>query len=95
MDITVKDVEYLANLSALSFSSDIEKQDTVKDLNNILKIINKLKEQDVDADNVFNKSHDLSELREDVVGKSLSQEEALANAPKQRRGCFNVPLVIE
>jgi aspartyl-tRNA(Asn)/glutamyl-tRNA(Gln) amidotransferase subunit C len=94
MNINLSDVEYLAELSALEFSEQ-EKQNFLKDLDGILEMVNQLKQQNADENNVFNKSHNLNELREDVVGESLSQEEILLNAPKQRRGCFSVPLVVE
>lgn len=94
MNITINDVEYLAELSALEFSAE-EKQNFVNDLNNILEMVNQLQQPDADEENVYNKSHNLSELREDVAFESLSQEEILANAPKQRRGCFSVPLVVD
>ena len=41
MDITIKDVEHLAELSQLEFTSE-EKQNLVKDLNNILDMVNQL-----------------------------------------------------
>lgn len=94
MNIEIKDVEYLAELSALKFSPD-EKENFLKDLNNILEMVNQLKQHNTNENNVYNTSHNLSGLREDVVGKSLPQEEVLANAPKQRGGCFSVPLVVE
>lgn len=94
MKITIKEVEHLATLSALEFSTD-EKERLVKDLSNILEMVNKLQTAETESGFVFNKSHKLSELREDVAGQSLPQEEVLKNAPKQRRGCFNVPLVVE
>ena len=94
MSITIKEVEHLASLSALMFSTE-EKEKFVKDLTNILDMVNKLQTAETGNDFVFNKSHKLSELREDIFKESLSQEEVLKNAPKQRRGCFNVPLVVE
>lgn len=94
MNIELKDVDYLAELSALEFTPD-EKKEFLKDFNNILEMVNRLNQLKIGEENVYNQSHNLSELREDVVGKSLSQEEVLMNAPKQRRGCFSVPLVVE
>ena len=46
-------------------------------------------------DFVYDNTIKLSELREDVVKESMTNEEALINAPKQRRGQFNVPRVVE
>lgn len=94
MEITLKDVENLATLSALEFS-DSEKQEFVKDLTNILDMVNQIQNAKTSDASVFNRSHKLSELREDEPQDSLPQEEILLNAPKARRGCFNVPLVVE
>lgn len=94
MKIEIKDVDYLAELSALEFTPE-EKQNFLKDFNNILEMVNQLNQHKVSKENVYNPSHNLNELREDIVDESLSQEEVLLNAPKQRRGCFSVPLVVE
>lgn len=94
MEITIKDVEHLQELSALNFSEE-RKVEMQKDLTNILEMVNELQQAKTADENVFNKSHKLSDLREDVVAESFSQEEILSNAPKARRGAFNVPLVVE
>ena len=94
MNITIKEVEHLAELSQLNFSEQ-EKENFVADLNNILDMVNQLQTAETGEEMVFNKSHHLSTLREDEEEESLPQEEILINAPKQRRGCFNVPLVVE
>ena len=94
MEITIKDVENLASLSALEFSTE-EKQEFVKDLTNILEMVNQIQNAENLGENVYNPSHKLCELREDEVRPSFAQEEILTNAPKARRGCFNVPLVVE
>ena len=94
MEINVKDVEKLASLSALEFSNE-EKQEFVKDLSNILDMVNQIQNAENLGENVYNPSHKLSELREDVAKPSFDTELILENAPKQRRNCFNVPLVVE
>lgn len=95
MEITIKDVENLANLSALEFS-ETEKKEFVNDLGNILAMVNQIQTANLASEaNVYNPSHKLSELREDEPMPSFAQEEILMNAPKSRRGCFNVPLVVE
>ncbi|MDD3232339.1 MAG: Asp-tRNA(Asn)/Glu-tRNA(Gln) amidotransferase subunit GatC [Clostridia bacterium] len=94
MKITLNDVDYLANLSALEFTED-EKKQFLTDFNNILEMVNKLQNQKTDNVEVYNKSHSLNDLREDEIEQSFSQKEVLENAPKQRRGCFNVPLIVE
>ena len=94
MEISIKDVENLAALSALEFSEQ-EKQDFLKAFSNILDMVNQIQSAQNLGEDVYNRSHKLSELREDVPVESFSQEEILKNAPKQRRNCFNVPLVVE
>ena len=94
MEISIKDVENLAALSALEFSEQ-EKQYFLKDFSNILDMVNQIQSAQNLGEDVYNRSHKLSELREDVPVESFSQEEILKNAPKQRRNCFNVPLVVE
>lgn len=94
MKITIKEIEHLANLSALNLSQE-QKEGFVVDMNNILNMVNELQKAKTSNENVFNKSHKLSNLREDKIMESYSQEEILKNAPKARRGAFNVPLVVE
>lgn len=94
MEITIKEVENLAELSALEFSQE-EKQQLALDLNGILEMVNQIQEAQNLGNDVYNRSHKLCELREDEPRPSFSQEEILQNAPKQRRNCFNVPLVVE
>ena len=88
-------VRYVAELSRLS----LNEKDTVTfqhQLEQILEYVAQLNE--VDTDSILPTTHVLSTMkdvfREDVPGKSLSQEEALANAPDSTRGFFRVPKVI-
>lgn len=92
--ITIKDVDHLADLSALEFSEK-EKWEFLKDLNNILKMVNQIQAADDGGKFVYNRSHKLSELREDKIKDSMPQEKILKNTAKQRNGYFNVPLVVE
>jgi len=75
--------------------SETEKKKFAKELDKIIKYIDQLRE--VDARNVAPTSHVIpmeNVLREDKVEPSLSQEEALANAPDKKDGYFKVPKVI-
>ena len=88
-------VKYVAKLSRLA----LDEKETVTfqhQLAQILEYIAQLKE--VDTDSTPPTTHVLPTMkdvfREDVPGKSLSQEEALANAPDSTRGFFRVPKVI-
>ena len=94
MEISKKEIEHLASLSALNFSEQ-EKDKFANDLSQIFDMINQIQKANQTSDRVYNKSHKLTELREDEVKESYPVEEILMNAPKQRRNCFNVPLVVE
>jgi len=79
--ITIKDVEHVARLARLELN-EAEKERMRAQLDSILSYIDKLNELDTSA--VEPTSHVLQMVnvfREDEVRPSLSQEEALANAP--------------
>lgn len=92
--MTFKDVEKLAGLAKFEFTLE-KKKKLAKQLDQIVSYVEKLNE--LDTENVEPSSHviDLKNvLREDKVEDWLGQEEALANAPKQKQGYFSVPKVI-
>jgi aspartyl-tRNA(Asn)/glutamyl-tRNA(Gln) amidotransferase subunit C len=94
MAVTIHDVEYVASLARLEFS-DKEKEKLTHELNEILKYVEKLNE--LDTENVEPLAHviELSNVfREDEVQPSISQEEALKNAPSKNDKFFKVPKVI-
>ncbi len=94
MPITIKDVEYVANLAKLELSDD-EKTRFQKELDNIIKYIDQLNK--LDTTNVPITSHVTllqNVFREDKVLPSLSPDQALANAPEKKDGFFRVPKVI-
>lgn len=93
-DIDLKSVEHLAELSALSFT-DEEKQQFILEFNNILNLINQIDQIDLEQELVYTNAVDVSQLREDQIKPSMPQELALINAPKQRKGCFRVPRVVD
>lgn len=92
-DITLKEVKRLAKLSALEFS-DEQAQSFVKDLNDMLNLINKLNEFNGDND-MFVITHDLALLREDEVKPSADRQVILQNAPEKNDEYFIVPKVVE
>ena len=94
MPITIKDVEYIAGLAKLELS-EAEKRKFAKELDKIIKYIDQLKE--VDTENIPPTSHIIpmeNVLRENKVEISLSQDEALTNAPDKKDEYFKVPKVI-
>lgn len=95
MPITKEEVEKIAKLAKLEFTEE-EKQRFTQQLAEIVSYVEKLRE--LNTQDVKPTSHVIelkNVLREDKVGKSLSQEEALANAPAKRKSHFSVPKVIE
>ncbi|AIQ49367.1 glutamyl-tRNA amidotransferase [Paenibacillus sp. FSL R7-0273] len=95
MSITVKDVQHVAKLARLQLSPEEEATFT-EQMNAILQYAEKLNE--LDTENVKPTTHVLqvsNVMREDAVKESLSQEEALLNAPDDEDGHFKVPAVLE
>lgn len=92
-EITIKDIDRLAELSAFTFT-DTEKQEMVEEVSGIIKMLNDCDKVET-GEYIYDNLLDLDDLREDEIGDSLSNEEALKNAPKQRKGYFNVPKVVE
>lgn len=95
MKLTTEQVKYVAKLGNLSLSSE-EEDLYAEQLSEILDYIDQL--NSVDTSNVeptFNVTGKSSVWREDVAGESLSQEEALKNAPKARNGYFVTKGVFE
>lgn len=95
MSITVKDVQHVAKLARLQLSPEEEATFT-EQMNAILQYADKLNE--LDTENVQPTTHVLqvsNVMRDDVVKESLSQEEALLNAPEDEDGHFKVPAVLE
>jgi aspartyl-tRNA(Asn)/glutamyl-tRNA(Gln) amidotransferase subunit C len=94
MSVTIKDVEHVASLAKLSFSEE-EKQKLAAQLNEILKYMDQLDQ--LDTSNVEPLSHviELSNVfRKDELRPTLTQEEALRNAPAKTEKFFKVPKVI-
>ncbi len=94
VSVSVKDVEYVAQLAMLSFS-DEEKQQLTGHLNEILQYVEKLKTLDTTSVEPLAQVIDPGPvLRDDVPQPGLTQEEALKNAPARTDQFFKVPKVI-
>jgi aspartyl-tRNA(Asn)/glutamyl-tRNA(Gln) amidotransferase subunit C len=94
MAISKKDVEHGAHLARLYLTED-EKEMFTRQLSQILDHAGKIAE--LDTSKVEPTSHVVpikNVMREDKVKKSLSQEEALSNAPKKEDGAFVVPRIV-
>ncbi len=95
MRLTKEEVEHVAWLARLELSEQ-EKDRLTGHLNQIMGHFEEL--QKLDTTDVEPTSHSIpmkNVFREDVAGPSLTQEEAVSNAPEERDFYFVVPQVVE
>jgi aspartyl-tRNA(Asn)/glutamyl-tRNA(Gln) amidotransferase subunit C len=88
-------IKYVAHLARIALTPDEEKKLSAQ-MSSILGYIEKLNELDVS--NVEPTAHAIPLInvtRADKTGPSLSQEEALRNAPAKANGLFMVPKIVE
>jgi aspartyl-tRNA(Asn)/glutamyl-tRNA(Gln) amidotransferase subunit C len=89
------DVKYVAHLARLSLSAE-EEQKIGAQLGQILTYIEKLKEVEVAGVEPTAHAFPLVNVtRPDEVRPSLSNQDALRNAPAQANGLFIVPKILE
>jgi aspartyl-tRNA(Asn)/glutamyl-tRNA(Gln) amidotransferase subunit C len=98
MKITDEEVRRVAELASLALRDD-EVQRMAKDMDSILSHMDKLNELDTTgvepmAQVLFN-AEETATLREDRERPSLTNAEALQNAPVSGSGYYKVPRVIE
>lgn len=89
------DIKYVAHLARIALTPEEEKK-LSSQLGHILGYIEKLKELDVS--NVEPTAHAvplINVTRPDETGESLSQDDALRNAPAKANGLFIVPKIVE
>jgi len=89
------DIKYVANLARIKLSSDQESRLGAQ-LGDILGYVKKLEQLDIN--NVEPMAHAVplhNVMRKDEIQHSLTNEEALANAPKKANGLFVVPKIVE
>jgi aspartyl-tRNA(Asn)/glutamyl-tRNA(Gln) amidotransferase subunit C len=89
------DVKYVAQLARIALTPDEEKKIGAQ-LGHVLGYIEKLRELDVtDVEPTAHAVPMVNVMRADEVRPSLSQAEALRNAPRQANGLFIVPKIVE
>jgi aspartyl-tRNA(Asn)/glutamyl-tRNA(Gln) amidotransferase subunit C len=92
--ITREDVEHISWLASIKIS-DEEKEEFVDQFNSILEYFHQLDEVDTEGIEPTYRVVDLANVfRDDVACKSLTQEEALKNAPKTENGYFKSPRIV-
>jgi aspartyl-tRNA(Asn)/glutamyl-tRNA(Gln) amidotransferase subunit C len=111
MNVTDKDVAYVADLANLELTEE-ERTHMVRDLNSILGYIDRLNQLDtnkvepmaqvsdrygVDESKIGSERFDYASREDALYGlrKSLPHQEALQNAPDADENFFKVPRVIE
>lgn len=95
MKISEETVDHIAHLARLEFEGQAKK-DIQQDLDNIIDFMDKL--QEVPTENVeplIFMTHEINRLREDIPADTVSQEEALKNAPKKDSDYFRIPKVLD
>lgn len=95
MPITPEEVDHVALLSRLELT-EAERELFTRQLSAILDFFQDLRA--LDTSGVPPTSHAIpmqNVLREDNMKESLTQDEVLANAPREQQGCFEVPRIIE
>ncbi len=95
MEVNDALIENLANLARLKFD-DSEKEEIKKDLQRMIRFVEKLNELNTDGvEPQLHMTNETNVLREDDLQGSVSREEALKNAPSTDGTYFKVPKVIK
>ena len=94
--ITEDVVRYVARLSRLH----LDEKEVTRFQNQLSRILDYVAQLDeVDTEATLPTSHVLSSMknvfREDIPGESVSNEEALSNAPQKKDNFFKVPKIIK
>ncbi|HPS91625.1 MAG TPA: Asp-tRNA(Asn)/Glu-tRNA(Gln) amidotransferase subunit GatC [Methanothrix sp.] len=92
--ITREDVEHISWLASIKIE-DEEKDGLVANFNTILEYFHQLDEVDTEGVKPTYRVVDLANIfREDAAYESLSQEQALENAPRKENGYFRSPRIV-
>ncbi len=92
--ITRDDVEHISWLASIKIEDD-EKDEFVEQFNSILEYFHQLDEVETEGVEPTFRVVDLANIfRDDVACQSLSQEEALRNAPRRENGYFKSPRIV-
>lgn len=95
MKITEEIVNHIAHLARLEFEG--EKKEAIRqDLENIISFMDKLSEVDTEGvEPLIFMTEEYNKLREDEAVVTISQDEALKNAPKKDSDYFRIPKVLD
>jgi aspartyl-tRNA(Asn)/glutamyl-tRNA(Gln) amidotransferase subunit C len=95
MEVSIKMIDDLAHLARLNFSED-EKITLQSDLTKMIAFIEQLNQVNTEGvEPLLHMGGASNVLREDEIKASITQEEALQNAPDKDEHFFKVPKVIK
>ena len=95
MKVDIKTVDEVAHLARLEFEAEAKKE-IVVDMNRMLAFVEKLNELDTKGvEPLIYMTDESNVLREDVVNETITQKEALQNAPKKDSDYFKISKVID
>jgi len=93
--IDIKTVDEIAHLARLEFDADA-KTGILKDLNRMISFVDKLSELDTsNVEPLIYMTDEKNVMRPDEPEVTLTQKEALKNAPKKDSDYFKAPKVID
>jgi aspartyl-tRNA(Asn)/glutamyl-tRNA(Gln) amidotransferase subunit C len=93
--IDIDTIDRLAHLARLEFAGS-EKQELVQNMNRMLEFVDKLNELNTsEVEPLIYMCDEVNVLREDVMKVTLTQKEALLNAPQKDSDYFKVPKVVD
>jgi aspartyl-tRNA(Asn)/glutamyl-tRNA(Gln) amidotransferase subunit C len=93
--IDIKTVDEVAHLARLEFTEE-GKVEILNDMNRMLAFVDKLNEMDTDGvEPLIYMTDEVNVMREDKPNDTLTQKDALKNAPKKDSDYFKVPKVID
>ena len=95
MEVTNELIDHLAHLARLEFNGE-EKTKIKADLENILSFVDQLQQVNTDGlEPLIYMTEEENILREDEAKVTISQEEALKNAPHKDSDYFKIPKVVK
>jgi aspartyl-tRNA(Asn)/glutamyl-tRNA(Gln) amidotransferase subunit C len=95
MKITEETINHIAHLARLRFEGEA-KVEIQQDLNNIIGFMGKLSEVPTDdVEPLTFMSDEVNVLREDEPEVTITQAQALKNAPKKDSDYFRIPKVLD
>lgn len=95
MKISAEEIKKIALLSRLEVKQD-DIESVGKQLSDILSYMDLMSQVDItDVPPTVHAVSMRNVMRDDILQPSLSNEEALQNAPEAENGCFKVPKVIQ